>query len=347
MNSIQNQPVSPVAAPPGQVPVKARKLRWFLLALGCVAVVTAGVMVAWWVSHRQRAPVIVGEPVVLSHALTSSESRGWGDFVPHGTQVLNNVTFVCDGALRTAGLRARGHPGAVLGIPIHRKGKKIHVLQAAENSPGNLIGSVYGRLRFNFGNGQSRELYLRFGIHGRDWFQLESQLAETVEDPNTEEAWVVENKGRKVWVRLFRTAVENPFPNEEVTTLDAISPLGGGNLLLFAVSTDNSPVRLEPPEDWVPPEKLTLAFALQNGDGTPVAGGAVRWQAMLDRGVINFPPFPCDGSGRMSLDFPTHAIAQIRYTANDPQGLTLSGSVSRPEAGWSPTQQIAVVFGKK
>jgi len=317
------------------------------VVLGLVAAL-AIMGAAWWLGHRHRGPVLVGQPVVLSHAVTSSESREWGSFVPHGTQVLNNVTFVCDGALRTAGLRSPGHPGAVLGIPIHRRGTKIHILHAAENAPGNLVGSVYGRLRFNFSNGQNRDFYLRFGIHGRDWFQLEQQLAETVEDPNTEEAWVAEHKARKVWIRLFRTAFENPFPNEEITTLDAISPLGGGNLLLFAVSTDQSPARLQPPfEDGWPQEMLTLAFSLQNSDGTPVSGGAVRWQTVLDRRMISFPPFPCDAAGRMSLDFPTHAITQIRYTANDQFGLTVAGLVTRPEPDWSPTQQIAIVFGKR
>src|SRR6185369_13274228 len=200
------------------------------------------------------------------------------------------------------------------------------------------------RLRFYFGNGQCRDFYLRFGVHGRDWFQLTQQLQEGVSDPNTGVAWVAKNEARKVWIRLFHTALENPFPNEEITTVDAISPLGGGNLLLFAISVDNSAIKLQPPlEESASPEWLTLAFSLQNSDHAPFPGGTVRWKALLDKGVVDFPPLACDSAGRLSLDFATRAITEIRYTAADRQGVTTSGTLRRPEAGWSATQQVAVV----
>ena len=338
----------------------SRKMLWLLFGLGIVAIVAAVGMgvVAWRLAHRTRPPTpvastppvetVVTEPIPLSHEVTSAESRGWQADVPHGTQVLSSVTFVCDGAVRTAGLRSRRYPGAVLGIPIHRKGTRIHLLHAAENMPGNPVGNVYGRLRFHFGNGQSRDTYLRFGVHGRDWFQLRRQLDEGVTDPNTDVAWVAQKQDKNVWIRLFHTALENPFPNEEVTSFDAISPLGDGNLLLFAVSIDSSAVKLKPPEDDWAPEMLAFDFALQNSDGKPFPGGSVSWIIFSgNRTRILFPPFPCDSSGRVSIDFPTRAISELRYTATNHNGATMTGRVMKPETGWSPTQQVAIVFATK
>jgi hypothetical protein len=356
MNSTENSSLPPSGDPPEPASANTKKLIWLVAGIGFVVTIVT-VMVAWWLGQHQRPPPVVGEALVLSR-LTSAESKGWGPEVPHGTQVLNNVMFFCDGALRTAGWRAKSHPGAVLGIPIQRKATKIHLLHAAENAWRIPVGSVYGRLRFHFANGESRDFYLRFGIHGRDWFQVERELAETATDPNTEVGWLAKNERRNVWVRLFHTTLANPFPHDEITTMDAISPLGdsGANLLLFGVSTDTTPGALRPPlDDGWPPEKLTLAFSLQNSNGTPVEGGTVRWQAALDRAVsnnvvnrtvINFPPFPCDAAGGMSIEFPTHAITEIRYTANDQSGLTLTGIVPKPTPDWSPTQRIAVVFPK-
>jgi len=330
-----------------------KTLLWFLVIAGVTLALGSAVIVRSL--HRQKgAPEVVAapvatEPVVLSHDVTSAESRRkWGPEVPHGTQVLDNVTFVCDGGLRTAGLRVPKHPGAVLGIPIHHKATRIHLLQAAENSPGNFIGRLYGGLRFHFANGQSRDYYLRFGVHGRDWLQLRHQLGQTVSDPNTTVAWVAENPARKVWVRLFHTALESPFPNEEITTMDAISPLGDGNLLLFAISTDTSPEKLQASseEEW-PKEGWTMAFSLQDMAGVPIYGGSVQWKAVVGRGAVDFPAFQCDSAGRIHIDFPTTAITQINYTAVDQQGLTITGSVAMPDSGWPPTQQVAVVFSKK
>jgi len=327
----------------------SKKLLPSLLVVGGVLLIGAIVVICRKHDRPPESAVViepmVTEPVVFEHAVTFAESRRWGDEVPHGTQVLDNVTFVCDGALRTAGMRNRRAPGAVVGIPVSRKGTRIHLLQAAENSPGNSIGDFYGRLRFHFSDGQSRDFYLRFGVHGRDWFQLTQQLQEGVSDPNTGVAWVAKNDARKVWIRLFHTALDNPFPNEEIITVDAISPLGGGNLLLFAVSVDNSPVKLPPPvEEAASPEWLSLDFSLQNSNHAPLPGGTVRWKALLDKGVVDFPPLACDAAGRLSLDFATRAITEIRYTAADQQGATATGTLRRPDTGWAATQRVDVVF---
>jgi hypothetical protein len=339
---------------------RSNRILWILVGLGSIGiVVTAGTcLLAWRMAHRrpeigrsvETAPIqtVVSDPIPLAHEVTSAESRRWQADVPHGTQVLNGVTFVCDGAVRTAGLRGRKYPGAVLGIPIHRRGTMIHLLQSAENMPGNPIGSVYGRLRFHFGNGESRDTYLRFGVHGRDWFQLRRQLDQGVSDPNTEVAWVAQKQDKNVFVRLFHTALENPFPKEKITTVDAISPLGEGNLLLFAVSIDTSAVKLKPAaEDESVIEMLAFEFALSS-DGKPVSSGSVEWMMFFgNRSRIVFPRFPCDASGRVNIDFPTRAISELRYTATDASGATTNGRVMKPETGWSPTQQVAIIFPNK
>src|SRR4051812_22769141 len=85
------------------------------LIVGAVVLTMAVIAVVWWLLRGPSARDVVAgpaatEPIILSHDVTSAESRRkWGAEVPHGTQVLDQVTFVCDGALRTAGLRAPKH----------------------------------------------------------------------------------------------------------------------------------------------------------------------------------------------------------------------------------------------
>jgi hypothetical protein len=344
----------------------SRKLLWTLLAI-CLVTSVATVAVIGFLVFRKRSPaaltskpvevveeIVEAVPIVLGHEFTSEESRKWeaeGVPVPHGTQVLDNVAFFVDGGVRVANLNKTQYPGAVLGIPIRQRGTRIHLLQAAENvgsAESKIPGTIYGRLRFHFRNGESRDTYLRYGVHGFDWWQVPKQLSNTVSDPNTADAWVEPRRDGKVFFRLHHTALENPFPNEEITSFDAISPLARGNILLFAVSVDSSPAKLHPPleEEW-PAESLNLAFSLKDAEGKPISGGTVRWETTVPLGAVTFPPFPCDASGRMNIDFATRAIRAIHYTATDQRGNTASGIIAPPDIGWSPTQEIAIVFGNK
>jgi len=350
----------------------ARKLLWALLVLcvfaSLVLVGLIGFLLLRGPSGTTQLPVVNGEPaektanasavpnqtipIVLSHDVTSEESRlKWGPEVPHGTQVLNQVTFFVDGGLRVAGLTARKHPGALLGIPIRQRGTRIHLLQAAENvgdRESKVPGTIYGRLRFHFGNGQSRDTYLRYGVHGFDWWQVAKQLSNTVSDPNTKDAWVEAKPDGKVFIRLHQTSLANPFPDEEITSFDAISPLARGNLLLFGVSVDSAGGRLAPPveENW-PVDWSHFTFSLKDAQGKPMSGATVQWDVSVTNGTVSFPPFPCDASGQTSIAFATRAIRRIRYTATDVHGIITTGTARPPDAGWSPTQEVTVVMFDK
>ena len=81
---------------------------------------------------RSRPPRTV-EPSPLTNTagalsladFTSAETHRWRT-APRGTQMCDGVTFVCQGAIRTAGWNAARdgyrYPGAVLGLPVNRSG---------------------------------------------------------------------------------------------------------------------------------------------------------------------------------------------------------------------------------
>jgi hypothetical protein len=49
----------------------------------------------------------------------------------------------------------------------------------------------------------------------------------------------------------------------------------------------------------------------------------------------------------MNIGFVTRAFSGIRYTAAGPQSNTASGIIMPLDTGWSPTQEIAIVFASK
>src|SRR5207248_518266 len=107
-------------------------------------------------------------------AFADRETQRWQS-APRGTQICDGVTFVCNGAVRTAGIRAlrdgKRYAGAVLGIPVDRGGTRIHLLQSAENTEEMIEGVPYSRVVVHYADGEWRRFELLLGVNGEDWLQ--------------------------------------------------------------------------------------------------------------------------------------------------------------------------------
>jgi len=262
------------------------------------------------------------------------ETRRWHT-VPRGTQVCDHVTFICDGAIRTAGVggaRDGNHyPGAVLGVPVNKRGARIHLLQAAENSEGMTEGAPYGRLVLHYENGETRQLELLFGIHGEDWL-AKGNGRDPVADPNTRPAWVQKRSGDGMFIRLYHTALENPLPEYGITSVDFISPLREANLLLFALTIDDDPRPLAPSygpgETLVDPGIERIVFSLHDSTGHPARGARLAWTVRGSRLRIDFPPFAANAEGEVIVEAPRRYVRQILYKASASDGSEASGTLN-------------------
>lgn len=268
---------------------------------------------------------------------------------PHGTQVLDGVTFVCEGALRTAGLSAardgKRYPGAALGVPINRSGSRIHLLHAAENAVDMVEGAPYARFVLHYANGEAREFELLFGVHGDDWVQGKGKPSEPVADPNSKIAWSQRRTGDGMPVRLYHTALDNPLPRIPVLAVDFISPLAEANLLLFGLTIDDDARPLAIPHG--PGEKLgdapvlaPITFVLQDAPDHPAAAARLAWTAEASRIRIDFPPFPADAQGRVTIQIPRGAIRVIQYQATASHGSAASGELRAGGTGVFPPRTV-------
>ena len=261
---------------------------------------------------------------------------------------LDGVTFICDGAIRTAGLKAardgNRFPGAVLGVPVNRSGSRIHLLQAAENSLDTIDGTCYGRMVAHYANGESWKFDLLFGIHGDDWEQGKRAASEPVADPNSKVAWVQRRTGDNMFLRLYNTTVENPVPGITITSVDFISPLSEPNLLLFGLTIDDDSRPLSP--SYGPGESIrevaieSITFTLQDAASRPASGATLAWTAVGPRVRIDFPSFPADALGHVRIDVPRHAIRQIRYKASAPDGSNAAGEFKAAPNGAFPSAPV-------
>jgi len=332
---------------PAEVKPQTRKRgALWLWVLGGVLII--GLWFAARINHPALQPVAEATKWVTNAAeavslgeFTQVETRRWHS-IPHGTQVCDGVTFICNGAIRTAGLTAaregNHYPGAVLGVPIDRRGARLHLLQAAENGSEMLDGTPYGRMVLHYANGESRRFDLLFGIHGDDWSHPNGAPNEPVADPNSTVAWLQRRTGGGPRVRLYHTTLENPLPEITITRMDFISPLTEANLLLFGLAINDDARPLAP--SYGPGERIgdapsePVMFTLLDATGQPATGATLGWTIRASRIRVDFPPFPADLRGQVVIDVPRRLIVGLQYKASAPNGSTAVGEL-KPNADGS------------
>jgi hypothetical protein len=282
-------------------------------------------------------PVPLGEFV-------NTDTHNWGD-VPDGAVACDDVPFLCQGAIRLAGLRSardgKRYPGAVWGVPVQRQGKRIHLLQAAENWAGAARGTPYGKVALHYANGEERSFYLLFRVHGLDWFGGTQTPDEAVADPNTKLCWAFQ-KSDGSYRRFFHTVFTNPLPEVEITSADFVAPLGIPNLWVFGFTLSDDPAPLAPPPTLtgLATQRAFVSLRLQDAAGQRATNGTVAWQVIGSNYRVEFPPCPADALGRVVLDLPRRLAAAISFSAAAANGPRAGGLIEREAAGDFPKELV-------
>jgi len=160
--------------------------------------------------------------------------------LPKGVQVFAGAAFDVRGLIQLAGKQMYEETGKALrqsvkGIKVNYKGKKLHFLhgtawQAEEDTK-------VGEYILHYANGQTRHIPLIYQHHLEDWWVQESDAIPTDADI----AWTGENEvahklGYKI--RLYRYTINNPFPDEEIATIDFVSTMTESAPFLIALTVE-------------------------------------------------------------------------------------------------------------
>jgi hypothetical protein len=163
--------------------------------------------------------------------------------VPQGLQSFGGVLFDVRGLVVLAGTRSLAVSGlalpeAVLNIPVGRKGKAVHFLQAAAFI-GSAVGLKIGEYVLHYKNGETRTANLIYGENMLDWWVDPKEGHVT----KAEEVWYGANtatRSRGMQTRLIKFSWDNPLPNLKITAIDFISAIANSAPMLVAITVESS-----------------------------------------------------------------------------------------------------------
>jgi hypothetical protein len=162
--------------------------------------------------------------------------------LPSGLQKFAGVQFDVRGLIQLSGSALENlggrFPKQVVDIPVNRKATNIHFLHGTAWDA--LYGTVIGRYRINYANGESRDAKIIFGRNVRDWWFAPTQPQLTM---GAAVAWQGSNPASRqlgMAVRIYKFTWINPLPNVEIKSIDVESAMEKPAPFLLAITLDPS-----------------------------------------------------------------------------------------------------------
>jgi hypothetical protein len=162
--------------------------------------------------------------------------------VPKGVQTLGGVPFDVRGLIQLAGTQSMDvtgvvFPEAVEGIPVNRKGRRLHFLQACGWSAE--VGAELGSYVIHYADGETRRAPILYGRNVMDWWARPGEASPS----EAQEVWRGSNPATRAAgfsTHLIGYTWENPLPDVEITTIDFVSDViaAAPNLVAITVEPD-------------------------------------------------------------------------------------------------------------
>ncbi|HEX7729472.1 MAG TPA: hypothetical protein VF392_10580 [Terracidiphilus sp.] len=201
-----------------------------------------------WNPIAPRDPLASPDQVDLTNFYGTSLNDDWFDHaghdlqdVPQGLKLFGGTLFDVRGLIVLAGTNSLSVSGlalpeAVKGIPVGRKGKALHFLQASA-FVGTARGLKIGEYVMHYANGETRTADLIYGENELDWWvnPAEGQVTKADEvwfgsDPAT--------RSRGMKTRLIEYTWKNPLPDVTITSIDFVSCLTSSSPMLVAMTVE-------------------------------------------------------------------------------------------------------------
>ena len=286
------------------------------------------------------APAVAGTPLAPTSSpafhplpLDPFYQRQFADYrptdswaqVPRGETNFDGVPFLMFGKIDLTGLgRARDgefQPAHVGEIPVGRRAARLHLIHGASYDCPHDTPIACLRLRYE--SGETRRLFIRYGVHARNWYVEASEQDPTLSDPRSLVIWNGTSRGggSGTPTRLFKTTFDNPLPAQEIRGIELLSLFARANSVILAITLEDSPVVTPPAmedEDDSEFRREDSLLVLDTDTGRPIPNATIRLSVAERARTYRFGTYNSDANGKVRIDYPPRGIQAFIIEAAAP-----------------------------
>lgn len=240
-----------------------------------------------------------------------------------GRQVIDGQPFQIDGQIRiygrTPAIHGEGtYPYTLKGIEIGRKFEDLHLIH--HTTWPDVQGQTVAYVCLNYANGTVHIFPIRYGVHVRDWRNLPSYEKETPTDPDTTICWRRAPVVYKAPMRIFKSRLVNPSPDEVVDTMTIVSArnLAAYNLIAATVASHKEKKKVPLEGDRYFDGKMTIRV-VDDLTGKPIAEALVLPSMNVFKEGVVGSPFRTASDGKGIIPYPTKNTKYI-YVSVEKRG---------------------------
>jgi len=238
-------------------------------------------------------------------------TESWAQ-VPHGETNFDGVPFLMFGKIDLTGLgRARDgefQPARVGEIPAGERATRVHLMHGASyDSPD---GTPIACLLLRYENGQARRLFIRYGVHARNWYVEANEVESALLDARSLVVWNGNTRpdGSGKPTRLFKTTFDNPLPAERIRAIELLSLFARANSVILAITLEDSPGPAPPApmedEDDSQFRREDFLRVLDSDTGQTIQNVSLQLSVTEGTRTYRFGAYTSDARGQIRISYP-------------------------------------------
>ena len=273
-------------------------------------------------------------------------TESWAQ-VPRGETNFDGVPFLMFGKIDLTGLgRARDgefQPARVGEIPVGRRAARVHLMHGAsydcpDETP---IASVL--LRYE--NGETRGLFIRYGVHVRNWYVEANEATPDLSDARSLEVWNGNSRpdGAGTPTRLFKTTFDNPLPAREIQSIDLLSLFARANSVILAITLEDASGAAAQGLSGTTEQNDDSEFrredvvrALDADTGQPIPNVILKLSVTERARTYRFGAYPSDARGQIRISYPPGKFQNFIMELTAPNYMPANLEVSSEDGLFGP-----------
>jgi hypothetical protein len=274
-------------------------------------------------------------------------TESWAQ-VPRGKTNFDGVPFLMFGKIDLTGLgRARDgefQPARVGEIPVGERATRVHLMHGASYDAPD--GTPIACVLLAYENGEARRLFIRYGVHARNWYVEAREIEAALLDSRSLVVWngntLPDGSGKPT--RLFKTTFDNPLPTQKIRAIELLSLFARANSVILAITLEDSSGTASPAatedEDDSQFRREDLVHALDADTGQTIQNVSLQLSVTEGARAYRFGAYGSDAHGQLRIIYPPGRFQIFSFDVKAPGYVPQKFEISSDEGIFGPELSV-------